>query len=50
MLAALAVVALVAGSIGATVSVTQADQQMAEHAATPVVEVQAVQPVDAHND
>lgn len=50
MLGALAVVALVAGSIGATVSVTQADQQMAEQAATPVVEVQSVEVVDSFSE
>jgi hypothetical protein len=50
MLGAIAVVALVVGSIGATVSLTQADQQKAEQAATPVVEVQAVEVVDAFTE
>lgn len=47
MLGALAAVALVVGTIGATVSVTQNDQQGADQAREPVVEVQAVESVDA---
>jgi hypothetical protein len=47
MLGALAAVALVVGSIGATVSISQNDQQLADRDAEPVVEVQAVQSVDS---
>jgi hypothetical protein len=50
MLGAIAVVALVVGSIGATVSVSQHDHQAAAQARTPVVEVQAVQGVDSEKD
>jgi hypothetical protein len=47
MLGALAAVALVVGSIGATISVAQNDQQTAQQAPEPVVEVQAVESVNA---
>ena len=42
MLAALAAVALVFGTIGVTVSVSQTGQQTTEQLREPVVEVQAV--------
>jgi hypothetical protein len=43
MLGALAAVALVVGAIGSTVTLSQTDQQAAEKAREPVVEVQAVE-------
>jgi hypothetical protein len=43
MLGALAAVALVVGSIGATVSIHENDQQASDQSREPVVEVQAVQ-------
>jgi hypothetical protein len=47
MLGALAAVALVIGTIGATVSVTQTEREAAERADEPVVEVQAVESLDS---
>jgi hypothetical protein len=46
MLGALAAVALVVGTVGATVSVTEQDKQAADQAREPIVEVQAVQSAD----
>jgi len=43
MLGAIAAVALVVGTISATVSVTQDHQQAVEKAREPVVEVQAIE-------
>jgi hypothetical protein len=45
MLGALAAVALVVGAIGSTVTLSQNDQQAADQARVPVVEVQAVENV-----
>jgi hypothetical protein len=47
MLGALAAVALVVGSIGVTMSVTENEQQATEQAHEAVVEVQAVEGVGA---
>ena len=47
MLGAIAAVALVLGTISATVSVTQNDRQIAGQDVEPVVEVQAVQSLDS---
>lgn len=46
MLGALAAVALVVGTIGATVSVTQDNQQTLARTGEPVVEVQAIETVE----
>jgi hypothetical protein len=46
MLGALAAIALVIGTISATVSVTQDGQRMAESAGEPPAEVQAVESLD----
>jgi hypothetical protein len=46
MLAALAVVALAVGSIGATMTVSQNGHETAEQVPVPVVEVQAIQSPD----
>jgi hypothetical protein len=45
MLGALAAVALVVGAIGSTAAISQNDQQAADQARAPVVEVQAVESV-----
>jgi hypothetical protein len=50
MLGALAAVALVVGSISATVSVTQDDQRLVDQANEPVVEVQAIESLDSASD
>jgi hypothetical protein len=50
MLGALAAVALVVGTISATVSVTQDGQQGVERSGQPVVEVQAVQSQDSFTE
>jgi hypothetical protein len=50
MLGALAAVALVVGSISATVSVTQNDQQPLDQADAPVVEVQEIESLDSAAD
>ena len=47
MLGAIAAVALVVGTISATVSVTQNDQQMVEQRGDPVVEVQAIESLES---
>lgn len=47
MLGAIAAVALVVGSISATVSVTQDEQQKVEQSGQPVVEVQAIESLDS---
>jgi hypothetical protein len=47
MLGALAAVALVVGTIGATVSVSQNGQSATEEVREPVVEVQAIESVDS---
>jgi hypothetical protein len=47
MIGALAAVALVVGTIGATVSVTQDNQNAVGHSVEPVVEVQAVETVES---
>jgi hypothetical protein len=46
MLGALAAVALVVGTIGATASVSQNGQSMTEEVREPVVEVQTIESVD----
>jgi hypothetical protein len=46
MLGALAAVALVVGTIGATASVSQNGEPSADQAREPVVEVQAIQSTD----
>ena len=45
MLAVLAVIALVVGGVSATVSVTEADRQAAEHGQVPAVTVDATKTV-----
>ena len=50
MLGAIAAVALVVGTLGATVSVTQSGQQAAEQDREPVVEVQAIESNDAFGE
>ena len=50
MLGAIAAVALVVGTISATVSVTQNDQQVPESTGDPVVEVQAVESLDSASE
>jgi hypothetical protein len=47
MLGAIAAVALVIGTIGATVSVTENGNQAADQAREPAVEVQAVQGLES---
>jgi hypothetical protein len=47
MLSALAVVALIVGSVGATVSLNQNDIKAADQAQEPTVEVQSIESVDA---
>ena len=47
MLGALAAVALIVGTIGATVSLTQDDQKGIGHSGEPVVEVQAIETVES---
>jgi len=49
MLGAIAAVALVVGTLGATASVTQTNQQALEQDREPVVEVQAIESVDTFN-
>ena len=50
MLGAIAAVALVVGTISATVSVTQNDQHTSGQTGEPVVEVQAVESLDAASE
>jgi len=50
MLGALAAVALVVGTIPATVSVTQDGQQVVERSGEPVVQVQAVESLDSSSE
>jgi hypothetical protein len=47
MLGALAAIALVVGTVSATVSVTQHGHQLDQKSGEPVVEVQAVQSLDS---
>ena len=46
MLGVLAVIALVVGGFSATVSVTEADRQAAEHGQVPAVMIDATQAVE----
>jgi hypothetical protein len=50
MLAAIAAIALFAGTIGATVSVNQHVEPKSEQAHEPVVEVRAVESLDTANE
>jgi hypothetical protein len=50
MLGALAAVALVIGTISATVSVTQDGQQAVERSGEPVVQVQAVESLGSSSE
>jgi hypothetical protein len=50
MLGAIAAVALVVGTLGATVSVSQNDRQTIDQAGEPVVEVQAVESLDSASE
>ena len=50
MLGALAAIALVVGTISATISVTQNGHQVADRSGEPVVEVQTVQSLDATSE
>lgn len=50
MLGAIAAVALVVGTIGASVSVSQTNQQIDDRAGEPVVEVQAIESLDSASE
>ena len=50
MLGAIAAVALVIGTLGATVSVSQTDKQGVEKAREPVVEVQTIENAGAADE
>lgn len=50
MLGAIAAVALVIGTLSATVSVSQDEQQVVSHTSTPEVEMQAVEGVRSFSE